>query len=696
MKKITTIFTLLFLTTQIIIAQQTLQDRCASTEIMNAHFKKHPELKLAFDSYQAKVNKIALAQSNHKTTATPNYTIPMVFHILHLNGTENISDAQVIDAVKVLNIDYAKQNADTINTLSVFKPIADSTSIRFALAKKDPNGNCTSGIIHYYDTDANWNDTSPTLYSQGWDPTKYLNVYVVKTITLSNGFGAAGYTYLPGSFGLGSPEDAIVVLHSYIGTIGTSIPFHSHVLTHEVGHWFNLNHVFGWNSCGVDCNNDDFVNDTPQTPGYLSCPTSYSICNSSIAENYQNFMDYSYCETMFTHDQALRMDAAAHSNIVGRDNLWSASNLATTGVSPMAACAPLANFQSNKQTICIGETINFTDLSSIGTPTNWSWTFEGGSPNSSNVQNPTITYSTPGTYSVQLIASNINGTSAPETKNYYITVLPNPISTFLSESFEGSSIPNSTWSVRNVAPSITNWAQSSFAAATGSNSAYIDESIFPGATNELYSPTYNFSAMPGLVLTLKWAGAERDATSSSYDVFTVMFSTNCGATWSPRLIRNIKTGTAGLSGVVNGNFRPTPSQFKQEIIPLGGLTSATNILFKLKFTAESGSSNNFYVDDINLTNTTNLKTEFQNLINLSIYPNPANQQTTILFDLLDAKDVDISLHDILGRTALNINKKRFESGNHSETIDISNLSKGLYFISINVNGINNTQKIVIE
>jgi PKD repeat protein len=662
MQKITTILSALFLTTQIITAQQTAEHKCSSTEAMRNHFEKHPELKVKFDAAQVALNATINSSFANKTVATANYTIPIVFHILHQNGIENISDAQVIDQVNILNIDYAKKNADTVNTLAVFKPIADSSSIRFVLAKKDPNGNCTSGIIHYLTTDANWNDSSPTLYSQGWDPTKYLNVYVVKSITLSSGFGAAGYTYLPGSWATGAPQDAIVLLHSYTGTIGTSIPFHSHVLTHEVGHWFDLNHVFGWNDCAVDCNNDDFVNDTPQTPGYLSCPTSYSICTPGVPENYQNFMDYSYCETMFTHGQILRMDAAAHSSTAGRNNLFTPANLLATGITPPAVCAPNANFKANKQVICAGQSITFSDLSNVGTPTAWSWNFPGGTPSTSNVQNPIVTYNTPGSYSVQLISSNGAGSSAPEIKTTYISVLGTPLTSTLTESFETATLPNSIWNVTNVSAANTNWMQTSLGAASGSKSAFVSETISPTSVAELISPAYNFSSIPGVALTLKWAGAERNTTTtSSYDVFNVQFSTNCGASWTSYMTRNIKSGSVGVSGIVNGNFNPTPSQFHQEVVTLSSLISSANVIFKLKFTSESGSSNNFYVDDINITSATSLKEQYPTMVNFAVFPNPANEKITISFDLLDDKKVEITLHDILGKKVKTIEKQNLSA-----------------------------------
>ncbi len=680
------------LTTGSISAQAPAQNWCHSIEMMEANFKKHPELRQQYEAYQAQLNATQNNGSSEQRTAVTDYTIPVVFHVLHQNGIENISDAQIADQVAIFNRDYNLQNTDTSVVVPQLKNVIGNVHFTFALAKLDPNGNCTSGIDRFYDPNTVlWpGDFSDYIYT--WDPTKYLNFYVVKGI----GGGAAGYAYYPGSLGTGSQMDAIVILQDYVGSIGTSIPLHSRALTHEVGHWFNLQHTWGnTNNPGVACG-DDAVNDTPVTKGFTSCSseTGSQICTPGVSENYQNYMDYSYCSVMFTNGQVTRMRNAAQSSISLRNNLWSASNLAATGITPVASCAPHANFSANKLTVCVGNSVNFADMSNVATPTSWNWTFEAGTPNVSAVQNPTITYNTPGTYSVQLVSSNGAGSSAPTTKINYITVLPNPISTVMTEGFEGAPVPNSTWSIKN-ANTTSNWEQTTLSAATGNNSVYADESLLAGSVVELYSPTYNFSAMPNLALTLKWAGAERNATSTDYDIFSVQFSINCGLTWSPRLVKNVRTSTPGVSGVVNGNFVPTAAQFKQEVVPLGSLATSTNILFKLKFVAESGGSNNFYVDDINLTSSTLIKEEAP-VLNFAIYPNPAKDNLFVTFDLLEEKTVEVQLKDVLGRTVKQSSKEQMAYGHHEMPFAISDLSSGIYFVSVNTNGTVTTQKIVIE
>jgi PKD repeat protein len=674
---------------------QVNQRWCGSVEAMEAHFKKHPELRQQFEQLEMTLNHAQNTGNPVMRTAAVDYTIPVVFHVLHQNGIENISDAQIQDQVAIFNRDFNLQNTDTSLVIAPMKSAIGNAHITFVLAKLDPNGNCTSGIDRFFDAKTNSWEGDYFDYQYTWDPTMYLNIYVVKGIES----GAAGYAYYPGSLGTGSPMDAILILQDYVGSVGTSSALKSRALTHEVGHWLRLQHVWGnSNNPGVACG-DDQVNDTPVTKGFTSCSSliNSQICTPGVSENYQNYMDYAYCSVMFTNDQVIRMTGAITSTVSGRNNLSSVSNLMATGITPPAQCAPSALFKSDKQIICMGQTISYTDQSNIASPTSWAWNFEGGTPNTSSVQNPTITYNSPGTYSVQLISSNLVGNSTPEVKVGYVIVLPAPTSTAIYESFETGTLPNSIWMVRNSSASNTNWQQTTNAAASGNHSAFISQTITAVSTVDLYSPAYDLTSMPNVALTFKWAGAERDTTThASFDSFSVFFSTDCGVSWIPRFNKQLKVGNIGLSGIVNGNFYPTPSQFRQEVINLGSLASSTNAVFRIRFTSESGESNNFYIDDINLSTITSLKETTGSLLNFELFPNPATENVTVALDLPEDKKIEITLVDILGRTVSYIDPQTLTNGNHEINIAVSDLAKGVYFVQINMDHISSTKKIIIE
>ncbi|WKZ67032.1 MAG: M43 family zinc metalloprotease [Flavobacteriales bacterium] len=202
------------------------------------------------------------------------YVIPVVFHILHLGGRENISNEQILDAMEILNRDYAKLNDDTATVHPSFQERIADMRIQFALATKDPAGNCTNGIVRHRSTETFRGESTSKL--KPWPREKYMNVWVVNGI-LS---GAAGYF----TYGPWSVLDGIMLLHNYLGSIGTSAEFSSRALTHEVGHYLSLAHIWGSNNGVPDPNTpiwamqsdcgDDGVEDTPLTRGWSACQSS--------------------------------------------------------------------------------------------------------------------------------------------------------------------------------------------------------------------------------------------------------------------------------------------------------------------------------------------------------------------------------------------------------------------------------------
>jgi hypothetical protein len=137
--------------------------------------------------------------------------IPVVVHVIHLGGTENISDAQIQSQISVLNEDYRKMTGTNGDGAGV------DTEIEFCLAKKNPEGKCTNGIVRINSSLANHQTHQRSALSDlsFWDNTRYLNIYVVKTMNGST----LGYSSFPGG---PANEDGIVVRHNYFGRIGTA------------------------------------------------------------------------------------------------------------------------------------------------------------------------------------------------------------------------------------------------------------------------------------------------------------------------------------------------------------------------------------------------------------------------------------------------------------------------------------------
>jgi hypothetical protein len=186
------------------------------------------------------------------------------------------------------------------------------------MATVDPTGNPTTGIERRAVTVTRIGNTNRYYnYSQGglaaWDRNRYLNFWICDI----DGGSTLGYTYLPGT--VPAAQDGVVIDYRYWGTTGTvSAPFNKgRTATHEVGHWFNLEHIW---ADEPSCSADDGVADTPQQKGEnYGCPSYPQTSQSGgrcIASDpsamYMNYMDYTddACMYMFTAGQAARMQSA--------------------------------------------------------------------------------------------------------------------------------------------------------------------------------------------------------------------------------------------------------------------------------------------------------------------------------------------------------------------------------------------------
>jgi PKD repeat protein len=207
--------------------------------------------------------------------------IPVVFHVIHNYGPENISDAQIWNQMDILNRDYNKLNADTIDVVEGFDTIIADVKFEFYLAQLDPEGNCTNGIDRIQSIETYVGDNGSKINQ--WPRERYLNVWTVAS--MEN--GTAGYSQYPSSVidVVSARADGVIIRHNYIGNIGTGSENNSRALTHEVGHYLDLQHLWGsTNDPEVACG-DDGVADTPPTDGHASCPTYDMACDAQGINN---------------------------------------------------------------------------------------------------------------------------------------------------------------------------------------------------------------------------------------------------------------------------------------------------------------------------------------------------------------------------------------------------------------------------
>ncbi|HIL66593.1 MAG TPA: hypothetical protein EYG43_01750, partial [Flavobacteriales bacterium] len=231
--------------------------------------------------------RTTIANSSFNKSQDSLLIIPTVVHIIHFNGNGDITDLQVQDGMRVINEDFRRTNADTINGNPLFYPFADDCRIEFRLAKLDQNGDSTTGITrtdtsiypHPEPTNANFNNVK---YVSHWPSNMYFNIWLVRHIS----GGALGYAQYPGTaFTYGGPWVTYgPTIRSYEwGTIGSSTS-DGRVGTHEIGHCLGLYHTFLSFStgCGAECDTTgDQVCDTPPTTPTFDCDTS-NLCSNDL------------------------------------------------------------------------------------------------------------------------------------------------------------------------------------------------------------------------------------------------------------------------------------------------------------------------------------------------------------------------------------------------------------------------------
>ncbi|MEP7027149.1 MAG: PKD domain-containing protein [Candidatus Eisenbacteria bacterium] len=353
------------------------------------------------------------------TSAGPSYVIPVAVHIVHMGGIENVSDQQVLSQLYALNRDFA-------DSLVHGAPAVD-TKISFCLAQNLPANSAvtwstTPGITRTFSSQTNhsYGNQASEIVLKAIDylpSDKYLNIWVVKTITGGSG-GVAGYATFPGT--VPASVDGIVIRADAFGSNFT--PFGSgynlmasnqdgKILTHEAGHWLNLYHTFhgGCSATG------DQVADTPmEQVNHAGCPANAPTSCSATPDPIENFMDYTNdaCRFAFTAGQQVRMQtalAAYRSVLVSATNLIASG--CSSGLNPLLVLAPAQ--------LCSGGTVQVSTSAQASGMT-YAWSFPGGTPGTATTQNASTTYPAAGTYPVTLTVTDASNASATNTGMVYV------------------------------------------------------------------------------------------------------------------------------------------------------------------------------------------------------------------------------------------------------------------------------------
>lgn len=642
-------------------------------------------------AYADSISQLPLAQNvKTKKNGAIKFTIPVVVHVIYAGERDNISKAQILDGIKVLNDDFQKLNSDTGQVRNVFKNDIADVEVEFKLATKDPNGNCTDGITRTRSAlSINAGNNVKNLI--GWDNKSYMNVWLVNSINSGNSQGTIlGFSSFPRR-NQSIAQDGTVMRNDRFGTIGTS-GSDGRTLTHETGHFLNLFHPFQGG-----CFGGDRVGDTPPTANpNFGCSLGQNTCsndNPDKVDQLENYMDYTNCTHMFTNGQKSRMhNVLNNSNL--RGSLTSTANLAATGVTNPITCAPKpAQVFPNQEIACAGDSIEFSSKEEDAAANTWSWTFPGGSPSSSTKQNPKVAYNQDGTYDVTLTVGNAQGNNSRTFQDVIVVKKQNPVfaPTYI-ERLENATIP----------PELTissNFDQNTFrlttnASSEGNRSLWLNNRTagIPGDKDAIVLPAISATSGSDFNFMFDYAFAARNASNT--DELTVFASRNCGKTWRRKKI--IRLGELRTGGFDNSSFVPAnASQWATATVNLDDFVQQDPILIKLEF--ENGGGNNLYIDFIRFGKGTNINLEEEalQLTSLNVFPNPVTENEINLSGrLLSQAEMEFKVVNLQGQVVFTESVLQ-PAGKWQHRLT-PKLSTGAYLLEVAYKGTVTRKKLIVQ
>jgi hypothetical protein len=580
-------------------------------------------------------NYIATVENKPKNAVQATITIPVVVHIVYNTTAENLTDAQIQSQIQVLNEDFARTNADRIKvTQPTFSTVAAGSSIRFCLAQRDPSGNSTTGITRTSTTKTSFGtDDQMKSNSTGgkspWDVTKYMNIWICDL-----GSSLLGYAEFPtGSL---SNTWGLVLNYRYTGRNGSAqSPFNlGRTGTHEVGHCFNLIHIWGDEN---GCSGSDQCTDTPnQAASSSGCFTAGSIqtdacATSSPGKMWMNYLDYTddACMYMFTQNQVTRMEAIIN------NPPWSVlktSNGCTPVTSLDASVSTILN-PDNNSSICNNNITPSLRLLNAGSTTlttsviyykmdatatqslNWSGSLTTGNSTIVTLNTYSSLTASAHTFSVWVGLPNggadQNSVNNSSVSNFTITNPPLGQAIPFTERFETTTFPPTGWikttaNQLNAANTWTRVTNNTGIPVTPASTACARMDNFSGNTtitgqrDILRSPALDLSSANN-TLKLKFDVSHRRYSTTSSDSLNVWISSDCGSTWT-RIYNKGGSSLATVTGTQSTVFTPTANaQWRRDSVSLSSYAGLNSVY--LRFESVSGYGNNVYLDNINVAST---------------------------------------------------------------------------------------------
>lgn len=693
MRNLTLIALLIF-----ICVSATAQRKCGTEEALSQQILHQPKLAKKLQLVEDKLRQ--KRPDNRFFRVNPRVTIPVVVHIV-LPNPEQVTNTQILAQLESLNLDYIAQNTDISKVPASWQSIIGNAEVQFCLAVRSPDGDPSSGIIRTVTSRNSFSISSAakdvkhtsTGGSNAWDPTRYLNIWVCN---LSDNY--LGVATPPGDI-YPADEDGVVVHYRAFGNTGTAAtPFNlGRTLTHEVGHFFGLRHIWADDSGG--CAEDDGVDDTPkqgdQTYGCPSFPTTDNCQPAAPGIMFMNYMDYvnDACMYLFTTGQTDRMRNALDAQ--------RASLMTSDGCTPVdlkLSDAGITEIQQPQGYLCVAGQAPVVTLKNRGTDELTSvtvhYSINDGTPISQNwsgslasQEQTSIILSgfnaNEGNFMLKAYTALPNGNADEKPENDTSTVSFSyraPVNFPFQETFEGSVFPPLGFSITNPDRSFT-WEQANVG-SRGSNSSALVRNLGYAVNNQvddLLGPVVDATSADSVFLFFDVAAAvsmDPEFQGNPWDTLEVLLTTDCGQTFIHTGYKKWNKTLITKSTRVIDEFVPNSNEWRTDSIDLTPFIYHQQ--FRVVFRNTSNYENNVYLDHINIVK----KDVNQSLREkgILIWPNSFTRQFYIEFSSWPDDLQGITVYDAAGR--LVYQQQPVTRAGNRMTIDLVNEANGVYFVKL--------------
>lgn len=677
------------------------QNRCA---VSHDSYHEAPE---QFEHWLRELRKV---ENPHRAENTAT-VIPVVFHIIHqgepVGQGSNLSLERIEQQMTTLNQDFRRLNPDTVATPEAFLPVAADTQIEFVLARQDPDGLPTNGVTRTRASRSTYRfEDDDILKSEAyWPAEDYLNIYV------SNLEAFLGWATFPFSDVVGIDEinnnrltDGVAVDFEYVGYNPDAREFESlgRTLTHEIGHFFGLKHVWG----DGGCSEDDFVQDTPLSSNSYQgqCPTD-EVESCSSVDMYSNFLNYTddACMNLFTFDQRERM-AIVLQNSIRRSSLRDSRALEAPAMQDNDL--GIVSVQNQEDLFCDTAFSPQVDIRNFGTNalTNVqiSMLVDGVIQHTLNqdlelntgaataLTFPPVNFESSANQDLTFQVVSVNGVPDENTSNNLLEITIPPatrVSLPYVEDFESIN----TLITRTEISIFDHWERATAPYLTSTNVAgqlnFHGSQRRLGEFHHLILPNLDLTDVNSASLSFRYAYA-RLGLSDSKDGLLVMASRDCGITFDQVLFSSYGPDLITIDRTITNEFTPAgPDDWRE--IELN-ITSILDPNLRLAFVGQNGSNNNIYVDDIQI-----IETELQAydigisevtrlpVVTCSNFISPRVTVENFGFETINSYNLQYDLTSTSGQS--NVSTNLVSGATEANSIAISDLEDGTYSVTLSSN-----------